>query len=124
MVGAVFFLQSAVHADDEIEIFSDGVSAKASHLHNQVPLKDSECSGNYGEHVEAGPSFAADQKGSQVFDDLHDLNRTLREADFLDLIVNNAGAVQDPDDPADCHHAAGIGEHPCHDANERFFFEN
>src|SRR5580658_7129752 len=117
-------MHPAVHADNQIEIFSDSVSAKATDLHDQVPLKDSECSGNDGKHVEACPGFTAHKEGPQVFDDLHDFNSTLGETDLLDLIVNNARAVQNTDDAAHRHHASGIGKDARHDADKRFFFEN
>jgi hypothetical protein len=117
-------MQAAVHANDEVEIFSDRMSAKASDLQDEVALKDSERTGNYGQHVEACPGFAADQKGAQVFDDLHNFDRTLGKSHFLDLIVHYAGAVQDAYDAAYGHDTTGIGEYSCHDADERFFFEN
>jgi hypothetical protein len=117
-------MQAAVHADDEIEIFSDRVSAKTSDLQNEVALENSKCTGDYGEHVKARPSFASDQEGAQVFDDLHDFDWTFGKAYFFDLIVHDAGAVQDAHDAAYGHDTTGIGEYSCHDADERFFFEN
>jgi hypothetical protein len=117
-------MQAAMHTNDEIEIFSDRVSAKTSDLQDEVALKNSERTGNYGEHVEACPAFAPDQEGAQVFDDLHDFDRALGKAHFLDLIIHDTGAVQDTYDAAYGHDTTGIGEYSCHDADERFFFEN
>src|SRR5579863_3194245 len=120
----MLLLETAVHADNEIQVLSNRMSAKTSNLQNEVALKNSECTRNYGQHVEARPSFTADEEGAQVFDDLHDLNCTFGKAHLLDLIVDDARAVQDAHDAPYRDDAAGIGKHSRHDTDERFFFED
>jgi hypothetical protein len=124
VVRAVFLVQAAVHAYDQIKVLSNRMSAKPSHLLHQVSLKNSEGAGNNGQHVEARPAFAADQKGAQVLDDLHDLDRTFGKTHFLNLVVHNAGAVQDPHNAAHSHYPSGIGEYSGHNADEGFLFQN
>jgi hypothetical protein len=100
------------------------VSAKPADLQDKVALKNSECSGNYREHVEACPSLAPNQEGTQIFDDVHDFDRAPGKTHFLDLIVRDAGAVQYAYDAAYRHDPTGISENSRHDADERFLFED
>ena len=108
----------------KVEVFSDGVSAKASDLLHQVALEDAKGSGNDRQHVKAGPGFASYQECAQVLNHLQHLNRFLREAHFFQLAVGHRAVVQDAHNPPHGNDPAGIGENAGHDAHERFLFED
>ncbi len=67
----------------QIDVLSDGIRAISANGPHQVGAKNSERTGYDHEHVHLRPGLASDQKGTQVFHDLHDLNAFLWEQHLL-----------------------------------------
>jgi len=103
----------------KVEVFSDGVSAKASDLLHQVALEDAKGSGNDRQHVKAGPGFASYQECAQVLNHLQHLNRFLRRRTSFSSPLVTVQLFRMRTIPPR-QRPGWIGENAGHDAHERF----